>query len=205
MYRKILFLGFLSFIIINGAWIWKYHQTVQELSARLGDARIRLEQTFDEYSFLSKTWKTGIESNAGSLDGSLTLWSMDGRSSPLKQLLSQDKKLILLLSDSNCSSCVEKLLFLLNREKFVDIARHLLVLYSAEDETIKIWSQRQQILSRVRFFRVQEIGVKMHLDLTHPVFFLSGPDLVAEHYYTIFPALDNLTEDYLAVIARRYF
>jgi len=205
MNRKILFLGFFSFILVNGVWIWKYHQSVQELASRVGDARIRLERTFDEYSFLSKTWKTGMESNAGSLDGSLTLWSMDGRSSPLKQLLSDDKKLILLLSDSNCSSCVEKLLFLLNREKFADLADHLLVLYSAEDETIKIWSQRQQILCRAQFFRVQEIGVKMHLDLNYPVFFLSGPDLVAEHYYTIYPALDNLTEDYLTVIAKRYF
>ena len=205
MNRKILILGFFSFILVNGAWIWKYHHTVEELSSRVGDARIRLEQTFNGFSFLSKAWKTGIESNAGSLDGSISLWSMDGRSSPLKQLLSQDKKLILFLSDSNCSSCVEKLLFLLSREKFAGIARHLLVLYSTDDETMKIWSQRQQILSRAKFFRVPEIGVKMPMDLNHPVFFLSGPDLVAEHYYTIYPALDSLTEDYLSVISKRYF
>jgi hypothetical protein len=205
MSKKILILGICSILIVNGAWIWKYHQIVQELSSRVGDSRYRMEQLINGFSLMAKTWRTGIESNAKSLNGNLALWSMDGRTFQLSHLLSQDEKLILFLSDSNCSSCVEKLLFLLNSEKYCDLADHLLVLYIAEDETKRIWCQRQQILKRAKFFRFLDPGEKLPWDSNNPVFVLSGPDLVAEHYYTVYPALDSQTEDYLAVIADRYF
>lgn len=193
-------------LIINLAWIWRLDQNNREYSQRMNDSRSRFIQANQELYQMNRGWKFTIESNDHSLPQEILVQSPNRIPSNLFKHIGQSRKLVLVLSDRHCTTCVDQLLFTVKNEISGINRVHLLVLFSMQGPTREQWSTRQKILTGVEFLEIPDRSLQLPMDsLEIPYFFMTGPEHLAGLSYAPYPSLEVQTKDYLNIIERRYF
>jgi hypothetical protein len=196
----------LILLIINLVWIWRLDQLDKENTLRMNDSRNRFIQTNRELYLMNRGWQFTMRTNDLPLPAELAVQQQNGITTNLKNYFGDSKKLILVLSDRHCSSCVDQLLFTVKSE-IPEISRNnLLILYSMQGSGREIWTRRHQILAGVEFLEIPDKALNLPMDsLGIPYFFVSGEEKVASLAFTPYPSLEAQTKEYLYMIKKRYF
>lgn len=196
--------GFLL-LIINLAWIWRLDQNSTENNQRMTDNRNRFIQANKELYLLNRCWQFTLRSNDLPLPESLSVKTWKSGKTDLNSFIGQSNKLVLVLSDRHCSTCVDQLLFTMKNE-MPEISRtSILVLFSVNGPTMEQWKHRQKILSGVEFLEIADKSLNFPADsLEIPYFFLTGPEHLADLTFTPYPSLETQTKEYLRHIKQRY-
>jgi hypothetical protein len=193
-------------LMINLTWVLKFDLNNKEYRRRMNDSHNKIIEMNRELSMMNRSWRYAIRSNGQHLPSTLQVQSKDGTSYILDNYLSLSEKLILVVSDRHCSSCVDQLLFTMKNEITGSKRDHLLILYSEQDHAYEKWRQRQAILTGVEFLEISGNGLQLPMDsLEVPYFLMAGADLTANLTYAPFPSLEEQTKEYLDLIANRFF
>ena len=206
MKAKFWLLSIVILLVINLAWIWRFYQNNREYTERMTENRNRFIQANRELYLMNRGWEFSIKSNNRPLPASIWETNLSGKAIDLYHRTNRSEKLVLVLSDRHCSTCVDQLLFTLKNE-IPEISReNLLILFSASGPTRSQWRLRQEILAGADFFEIEEKSLKLPLDsLEIPYFFMTGPDHMAYLTFTPYPSLEVQTREYLKLIRQRYF
>lgn len=172
----------------------------------MNDNRNRFIQANRELYLMNRGWEFTMRSNDQPLPESVWVQPEKGIAADLSNYIGQSKKLILVLSDRHCSTCVDQLLFTLKNE-IAEINRdNLLILFSIQESTHEQWTHRQKILTGVEFLEIRDKSLHLPMDsLDIPYFFITGPEHLANLTYTPYPSLEVQTKEYLNLIEQRYF
>lgn len=193
-------------IIVNIAWVLRFKQTGRDQNIRMNDSRSRLIQINRELYLMNRGWEFSLKSNDQSIPEDLWVQGYGESSDCLSDCVGESRKLVLVLSDSHCSSCVDQLLFMLKNEIAGKNRRNLLILFSKQGPTQDLWTNRQKILAGVDFVEIHEKSLHLPVDsLEIPYFFMVGPERMAGMTYTPYPSLEAQTKAYLSLIENRYF
>lgn len=193
-------------IVVNLAWIWRFDQNSKEYTQRMNENRNRFVQANRELYLMNRGWEFTMQSNDRALPEELAVKPGNGAVSDLNKYIGLSKKLILVLSDRHCSTCVDQLLFMIKNE-IPEINRdNILVLFSVSSPTQDQWRHRKKILTGVEFLEISDKGLKLPMDsLEIPYFFMTGPERLADLTFTPYPSLEVQTKEYLKLIKQRYF
>jgi hypothetical protein len=193
-------------LIVNLAWIWRLDQNNKEYNERMNDTQSQVVQVNRELYLMTKGWEYAMKSNDQPLAENMRVQSPLEIPMSLYNCIGQSRKLVLVLSDRHCSSCVDQLLFAVKNE-IDEIYRHnLLIFFSIQGPTRQQWIQRQKILPGVEFLEIPEKGLRLPMDsLEIPYFFMTGPDHLADLAFTPYPSLEVRTREYLNLIEKIYF
>jgi|GEM_PF-1678338 len=193
-------------LIINLAWIWRFDQNNKEYSQRMNDNRNRFIQANRELYLMNRGWEFTMKSNNKEIPEGIWVQPSKGDATDLNNYIGQSKKLVLVLSDRHCSTCVDQLLFMVKNE-ITEINRdNLLILFSVQGPTREQWNHRQKILTGVEFLEIQDKSLQLPMDsLEIPYFFMTGPEHLADLTFTPYPTLEVQTKEYLNLIKQRYF
>jgi hypothetical protein len=206
MKARFWFLSILILLIINFAWVWRFDQNNKEYNQRMNDNRIRFVQTTKELHLMKRGWEITMKSNDRNLPEKVWVQPAKGLPMELKTYIGQSKKLVLVLSDRHCASCVDQLLFTVKNEIPENQRNILLILFSIEGPTRDKWNYRQKILSGVEFLEILDKSLQLPMDsLETPYFFMTGPEHLAGLTFTPYPALEVQTKEYLNMMQSRYF
>ncbi|MFA6481864.1 MAG: hypothetical protein WCW62_04760 [Bacteroidales bacterium] len=198
--------GIFSLLIVNLAWIWRTDQDSKEYAQRMNDNRDRFIQTSRELYLMKRGWEFTMKSNEQRLPERIWIKHEKDTLTMLDHYVGPSSKLVLVLSDRHCSTCVDQLLFILKNE-FPEIQRgNILVLYSSSGKDGEQWTHRQKILPGVNFLEIRDKSLRLPMDsLEIPYFFVTGRDHLAAQSYTPYPALELQTKAYLKLMVQRYF
>ncbi len=193
-------------LIINAAWVWRLDQNSKEYNLRMNDTRDRFIQANRELYLMNRDWKFSMRSNGHMLPLHLQVQSANRAPSTLSKHLNSSDKLVLVLSDRHCSTCVDQLLFLVKNEIPEFYRNNILILFSTEENgTREPWLHRQKILTGAEFLEIQERSLQLPMDsLSNPYFFMTGPDQMTRFAFTPYPSLEAQTKEYLNLIKQRY-
>ena len=206
MKAKFWFAFFFAILFINLAWIWRLDQNSKEQNIRMNDNRTRFIQTSRELYLMNRGWEFTMKSNDQPLPNNLWIRSFKGDSIILNKYLDDSKKLVLVLSDLHCSTCVDQLLFIVKNEIPEQFRHKVLVLFTVRGSTLQQWEHRQKILTGSDFLEIPDRSLHLPIDsLENPYFFITGPDNNAKLTYTPYPSLEYQTKAYLTMIKERYF
>ncbi len=196
----------LIILMINATWIWRLDQNSKEDNLQMNDTRDRFIQANRELYLLNRDWRFSMKSNGKPLPVNLEVQRANGENSIMDKHLGAKKKLILVLSDRHCSTCVDQLLFLVKNEIPEFYRNNILILYSRENQATKDqWLQRQKILTGAEFLEIAERSLQLPMDsLGNPYFFIAGSDKIAGFAFTPYPSLEAQTKEYLSLIRERY-
>ncbi len=193
-------------LIINLAWIWRFDQNNKEYTLRMNDNRNRFIQANRELYLMNRGWEFTMKSNDQPIPEGIMVQPEKGSVSDLNNYIGPSKKLVLVLSDRHCSTCVDQLLFALKNEINEIHRDNLLILFSVQGPTQAQWRQRQKILTGVEFLEIQDKSLHLPMDsLDIPYFFMTGPEHLAGLTYTPYPSMEEQTKEYLNLIEKRYF
>jgi hypothetical protein len=206
MKTKLWLLSAFVLVTVNLAWIWRLDQFNKEFNRRMSDNSNSFIQVNKELYLMNRGWEFSLRSNDQPLPSKIPAISANGGSQDLGDYIGNGRKLVLVLSDRHCSTCVEHLLFTLKNE-VPEIKRdHLLVLFSAGEKTRPLWRHRQMILTGVQFLEIADQSLQLAVDsLEIPYFFVTGPEHLAGLSFTPYPSLEVQTREYLKEIKQRYF
>jgi hypothetical protein len=172
----------------------------------MNDNRNRFIQVNRELYLMNRGWEFTIKSNDQILPSTTQVLPASGNSSYLIDYLSKSKKLVLVLSGRNCSTCVDQLLFLVKNEIPEILRSHVLVLYSIKGSAKEQWIHRQKILTGTEFLEIGDQSLQLPMDsLDIPYFFMAGPELVTGLAFAPYPSLEIQTKEYLNLIRQRFF
>jgi len=147
-----------------------------------------------------------MKSNDKPLPEELWVQPRKGNISDLYEYIGEKKKLVLVLSDRHCSTCVDQLLFTVRNEIDAENRNNILILFSVTGSTRAQWTHRQKILTGVEFLEIRDKSLHLPMDsLEIPYFFMTGPEHLADLTYTPYPSLEVQTKEYLNLIEMRYF
>jgi hypothetical protein len=206
MKAKFWFVFFIAIFFINLAWIWRINQNSKEQNIRMNDNRTRFIQTNRELYLMNRGWEFAMKSNDQPLPVNLWIKSIKGDSIILNKYLGDSKRLVLVLSDLHCSTCVDQLLFIVKNEINEQFRHKVLILFSASGSTHQQWEHRQKILPGSDFLEIPDQSLHLPMDsLENPYFFITGPDNRAKLTYTPYPSLEAQTKVYLTMIKERFF
>jgi hypothetical protein len=205
MKAKFWLLSGFALLIINFAWIWRFDRNNKEYSQKLNDNRNRFIEANRELYLMNRGWEFGIKSNDQPLPQAIRVESPEGIESDLNSHIGDSRKLVLVLSDRHCSTCVDQLLFTIKNE-IPEINRDkLLILFSVQGPTREQWIHRQKILAGTEFLEIRDRSLQLPLDsLEVPYFFMTGPEHLADLTFTPYPTLEAQTRQYLNLIEQRY-
>jgi len=193
-------------LVINLAWIWRFDQNNREYNERMTDNRNRFIQANRELYLMNRGWEFSIKTNNRPLPASIRETTLSGRAVDLFRCTNRSEKLVLVLSDRHCSTCVDQLLFTVKNEIPEFSRENLLILFSASGPTRSQWSNRQKILTGAEFLEIEDKSLNLPIDsLGIPYFFMTGPDHTAYLTFTPYPSLEVQTREYLKLIKQRYF
>jgi len=199
-------LAILVLLIINLTWIWRMEQNSQEYTQRMTDTRNRFIEVNRELYLMNRGWEFTMKSNGQYLPDTIRARCSNGESADLRNFIGTGKKLVLVLSDRHCSTCIDQLLFMLKNEINERNRENLLILFSGHESTQEQWSYRKKIITGVEFLEIQDKSLQLPMDsLEIPYFFFSGPDHLTNLAYTPYPTLEDKTKQYLNLIEQRYF
>ncbi|MCX6226882.1 MAG: hypothetical protein NTV01_19395 [Bacteroidia bacterium] len=199
-------LSILVLLIINLAWIWRFDQNNKEYSQKMNDNRNRFIQANRELYLMNRGWEFTMKSNDHPLPQGILVQPEKGSVADLNNFIGRSKKLVLVLSDRHCSTCVDQLLFTVKNEIPEVYRNNILILFSVNGPTREQWNHRQKILTGVEFLQIQDKGLKLPMDsLAIPYFFITGPEHLANLAFTPYPSLEVQTKEYLNLIEKRYF
>lgn len=192
--------------LINLAWLWRFDQANKEHNQRMSDNRNRFIQANRELYLMNRGWAFTLKSNDTPLPVGIWVQPPKSPATDLSSFLGRSKKLVLVLSDRHCSTCVDQLLFAIKNEYSEMNRDNLLILYSVLGPTRELWSHRQKILTGVDFLEIRDNSLQLPMDsLEIPYFFMTGPEPVANLTYTPYPTLEAQTREYLNLIEQRFF
>jgi hypothetical protein len=123
----------------------------------------------------------------------------------LYDYIGTSSKLILLLSDRNCSTCIDDVLFRLKKVSFRIGVENILVAYIRFDSPETVWHQRSLIIPEIKFIELKEqdaITSGNVIDL--PFLFLAGPSMKTDMAYIYLPSMDDPNEKYFEMVANRF-
>ena len=194
-------------LIINAAWVWRFDQSSKENNMRMNDTRDRFIQANRELYLMNRDWKFSMRSNGQPVPVNIRVQSANGKIFGLDQYIRPSKKLVLVLSDRHCSTCVDQLLFMVKNEIPEFYRNNVLILYSSgEPGTKEQWTHRQKILPGAEFLEIPDKSLNLPMDsLGNPYFFMTGPDQMTRFAFTPYPSLEAQTKEYLNLIKERYF
>jgi hypothetical protein len=200
-------LGLIFLLLINAAWIWRLDQNNKENNLRMNDTRDRFIEANRELYLLNRDWRFSMKSNDKPLPFHLQVQSTDGKTSIIDKFLGSTKKLVLVLSDRHCSTCVDQLLLMVKTEIPEFYRNNILVLFSTEEQASRVqWQHRKRILQGAEFLEIDDRSLNLPMDsLGNPYFFITGPDQIAGFAFTPYPSLEAQTKEYLGLIKERYF
>lgn len=206
MKTRYLLLSIFIMVMINAAWIWRLDKNSTESNERMNETRTRFIEANRELYLMNRDWKFSMKSDGRHLPDHLTVRTLEGQSLDLGNEVNGCRKLVLVLSDRHCSTCVDQLLFMVKNEIPEFYRKNILVLFSPEDSLKVTWLHRQKMLPGARFLEIHDRSLQLPMDsLSNPYFFTSGPDMVAGLTYTPYPTLEIQTLEYLRLIKERYF
>lgn len=206
MKTRFLTLSIFIMLVINAAWIWRLDQNSKESNERMNDTRTRFIQANRELYLMNRDWKFSMKSDGRQLPDHLMVRTFEGLASDLGIQVSRSRKLVLVLSDRHCSTCIDQLLFMVKNEIPEFYRKNILVLFSPEDSLKVVWLHRQKILPGAKFLEITDRSLQLPMDsLDNPYFFTSGPDMVTGLAFTPYPSLEIQTQEYLRLIKDRYF
>jgi len=195
----------LMLLLVNLAWIWRIDQNGKEYSQRINDSQNRYMQVNRELHLMKRGWDYSMRSNAQALPEGLKVDSGKGTGSYLSDQIGRGRKLILVLSDQHCSTCIDQLLFLVRNEIPAEQRHDVLILYSVSESAENHWDHRKKILTGVEFLKMEDSGLGLPMDsLGIPYFFITGPEHLAMMTHAPYPTLENQTKDYIKLMTHRY-
>jgi len=157
-----------------------------------------------DYLMIRRAWMYSIASDAHSLTA-LSLVREHGSADRLRQVVGESEKLVLVVSDQHCDSCVDALLFCLKKNLNQLGRKNLLVLFGAGSGNRNLWESKQLILPEVPFLEIPDKGLGLPADSLHtPYFFVTGPELTTSMTFLPYPTREEHTEVYLNLIANRF-
>lgn len=206
MKTKFWLVSVLVLIVINLTWVWRFEENNREYAMRMTDSRNRLIQSNRELYLMNRGLEFSLKSNDRHLPLQLIAQPTGGEPLNFDSFVGNSRKLVLVLSDRNCSSCVDQLLFLVRTEISEIYRKNLLILYSVQGPSGDQWLTRQKILAGVEFLEIPDRGLQLPMDsLEIPYFFMTGPERMAGLTFTPYPSLEEQTKDYLNLIEMRFF
>lgn len=198
-------LALFSLLIINLAWVWRVDQYSKEYTQRMNDNRNRFIQANKELYLMNRGWEFSMRSNDRLIPGDITIEAAKGPVLTLDNYIGSSRKLILVLSDHHCSTCVDQVLFALKNEITELYRKNILVLFSVSGPTREQWEYRQKILTGVKFLEVRDKCLNLPMDsLDNPYFFIAGPEHIANLAYIPYPSLEVQTKEYLNLVETRF-
>jgi hypothetical protein len=193
-------------ILVNLAWIWRLDQLTRETNVRMSENRDRFITANRELyllnrgmEFMLKTNDLPLPENFYRIEGMVNgRWFDDFRGS--------SKKLVLVVSDRCCSTCVDQLLFTIKAEISETDRHNLLILYSLSTNSGEEWNYRRKMLPGAVFTEVPDRCLNLPADsLDIPYFFVTGPERTADLTFTPYPSLEEQTRSYLNLVSQRFF
>lgn len=192
-------------VVINLAWIWRIDKNSQEYNQRIDDTQNRFMQVNRELSLLKRGWDYSMMSDGQKIPADIKVRNQGGNINQLTDYIGLMKKLVLVVSDRHCSTCVDQLLFLIRNEIPAIQRNNILVLYSSGDKNHSQWEYRKKILTGVSFLEMEDFSLGLAMDsLDIPYLFMAGPERLATLSYAPFPSLESQTKDYLKLISIRH-
>jgi len=193
-----------ALLVINIAWLYKTKHNNQLYNQRLTDSRAHYIEVNRELSQINKGCEYAIKTDHQVLSGSIRVKSLENASGMLDDYLGQSEKLILVVSDHHCSTCVDQILFLVKNEIAEQKRDQVLVLFSKESSSEEQWNHRQKILPGVQFLEIQYQSLRLPMDsLGIPYFFQAGIEHLVFQAFAPYPALELQTKGYLNEIDKR--
>lgn len=198
MKTRFWFLSACSLLVINLAWVWRFDQSNTEYTQRMNENRERFVQANRELYLMNRGWEFSLKSEDNSLPAVIEVQPQTESLSRLDQYIGHSKKLILVLSDRHCSTCVDQLLFTVRNEISEPDRGNILILFSGTGQTREQWNHRQKILSGVEFLEIREKCLNLPMDsLEIPYFFLVGPENKVSMAFATYPSLEVQTKAYI--------
>jgi hypothetical protein len=199
-------LSILMLLAVNLAWIWRIDQADKENARRLTDSSNRYMEISRELYLMNHGWEYTILSNNMALPKPLLAKTIDGSVADFPECTRSGEKLVLVLSDRHCSTCVDQLLFTVKNE-FPQLERDkIIVLFSSTGPSKEQWHYREKILDGVRFLEIADRSLHLPLDtLDIPYVFVTGPEHIADLTFTPYPTLESQTHKYLEMVRTRFF
>jgi hypothetical protein len=199
-------LSFIILMILNLAWLWRFNLNSREYGQRVNDHRSRYIQANKELYLLNRSWEFSVKSNERQLPDPVRVQSIAGESGSFVNYLNKSKKLVLVLSDRHCSTCIDQLLFLVKNEIPFLYRDRILVLFSAGEHSRGQWERRQKIFAGTDFLEIDDQSLNLPMDsLGSPYFFVTSREQAAMLSFAPYPALEAQTKEYLSLIKQKYF
>lgn len=171
----------------------------------MNENRTRFVQTNRELYLMKRGWEFAMKTNDRLLPDNLWVKPLKGAESDLNSYTGESKKLVLVLSNRHCSSCIDQLLFTIKNEIPELNRNRILILFSEEEPTREQWNHRQKILPGARFLEIRDKSLLLPLDsLDIPYFFITGPQHFTGLTYMPYPSFEVQTKEYLNLIKQKY-
>jgi len=202
MRTKYAFIGIILLGLLNLAWLGmeiRHRRAARERDAHSKEQIFRLNR---DYLQIRQAWMTSLATQDQALTARFTLIKHHGIRRNLNQIIGQNEKLIIVLSNRQCDTCIDQVLFEIKRHLDKIGAENLLILFNRGDSPAKLWESKKYILPGVDFYELNEPGPEFPLDrLNVPYLFVAGPDGKA---HMVFATREDCTEIYLNIISQRF-
>jgi len=183
----------LFLIIANLILVFQYRSTLRKDRMKAEEENVILSNTLVNAELANRAWATSV--------------SIPPRKIPIECLgaLSSDNILVVRLSDKQCSSCVDQLLFEI-RKHLTDIGSdNLIVIYSSKKDHYINQQFRVRLLKPVEFIEIPDSLEVTPLDQFRiPYLFIVNGNGYVQASFLPYPANDKLTGVFLNHIANQF-
>jgi hypothetical protein len=191
-----------TLLLVNVAWYIKYRTLCSEFEIRFSSCEKQLIQARSFKEDASNLWRFITDSHRSILNKNLTFNLIGSNQTIHPDLLFGHKRLVIYLSDTMCSSCVDQLLFDVKKNISESLFGRILVIcqYQNEDENV-IWESRRFILPESQFMRLRSLIPLVDNSLCPgPVLFLTSKDQQIEFPFVQRPSTEEWITPYLEAV-----
>jgi len=206
MKSKLIVILSVSLAIINAAWYLRYKTACSEFYSRIDSYQNQLAQSNSNSDETKGILQFMAESYGTRLEEDLILYPLDLERNVDKLSIFNQSRLVIYLSDTMCSSCVDQLLFDV-RKSFRDsiTGRILVICQFQKDEETVIWQSRQLILPGADFLRLKSaIPLLKNAPAGSPVMFVTADHGRIDFPFVQKPSTSDCLITYLDAVQKQF-
>lgn len=114
-------------------------------------------------------------------------------------------KLVLVVSDKHCDSCIETCILTLKKNLFAFSQNQVIILYSRSSTPESLWKLRSQIIPGIAFLEIEPNGAGIPMDtIMKPYFFVAGDDMKISVPFASDASIEDHIDQYLKIIAQQF-
>ena len=202
--RKYLYpIAIIVLIVFNLYMSVKYKRTIIKTTNLIEELRYNNENHEFIISSLRKNRKI-FYSNEDTKVTNLSISDIKGNMYKLKEIVTNDKYLVLYFDENACSLCVEKELELM-KQYFYDVKERIIILTNFKNyKDYFNFIETNKIDFKIFNMNNKKLGYKIE-NVSLPYVFILDPSMKAEYFFIPDKNLKGWSDDYYEAIYKRFF